>query len=42
MSWFLDAPSAPFSIHNIAIAGTMLDKQIGQWHGPNTVAQVLQ
>lgn len=39
---FLDTPKAPFSIHRIAERGEKLDKRIGQWFGPNTIAQVLK
>ncbi|KJE90162.1 hypothetical protein CAOG_01509 [Capsaspora owczarzaki ATCC 30864] len=39
---FFDTPAAPFSIHRIAERGEALGKTIGQWFGPNTVAQVLK
>ncbi|KAJ3022778.1 Cysteine protease atg4a [Thoreauomyces humboldtii] len=39
---FLDAPSAPYSIHRIAAAGTQYGKKIGEWFGPSTIAHVLK
>ncbi|XP_022919005.1 cysteine protease ATG4A [Onthophagus taurus] len=37
-----DRRQAPFSIHQIAQMGVSEGKAIGQWFGPNTVAQVLK
>lgn len=37
-----DKRSAPYSIHQIALMGQSEGKSIGEWFGPNTVAQVLR
>ena len=42
MTRFLDGHSHPFSIHRIALAGQQLDKQVGEWFGPGTIAHVLK
>lgn len=39
---FLDKKNSYFSIHQIAQMGVGEGKYIGQWYGPNTVAQVLR
>lgn len=39
---FEDMRQAPFSIHQIAQMGASEGKDVGQWFGPNTVAQVLK
>ncbi|KNC97056.1 cysteine protease ATG4 [Spizellomyces punctatus DAOM BR117] len=39
---FLDTPSAPFSIHRIALLGKQFDKNIGEWFGPSTISHVLK
>lgn len=39
---FEDRRQAPFSIHQIAQMGASEGKDVGQWFGPNTVAQVLK
>lgn len=39
---FEDRRQAPFSIHQIALMGASEGKDVGQWFGPNTVAQVLK
>lgn len=39
---FEDRKSAPYSIHQIALTGASEGKQVGDWFGPNTVAQVLK
>jgi cysteine protease ATG4 len=39
---FIDSPTAPYSIHRIALQGQQLDKEVGQWFGPATVAQVIK
>ncbi|KAK9870398.1 hypothetical protein WA026_007967 [Henosepilachna vigintioctopunctata] len=39
---FEDTRQAPFSIHQIALTGVSEGKAVGQWFGPNTVAQVLK
>ncbi|XP_043271670.1 cysteine protease ATG4B isoform X1 [Venturia canescens] len=39
---FEDKRAAPFSIHQIALMGASEGKDVGQWFGPNTVAQVLK
>ena len=35
-------PEQYYSIHNIARAGISLDKKIGDWFGPATVAHALK
>ena len=42
IAMFLDSNASPYSIHKIATAGLMLEKQIGDWFGPNTIAHVLK
>eukprot|EP01135_Chromosphaera_perkinsii_P002564 Nk52_evm80s224 gene=Nk52_evmTU80s224 len=42
LSWFLDIPYLPYSIHRIAERGTAFDKKIGEWFGPTTISQVLK
>lgn len=40
---FEDRRAAPFSIHQIALMGASSEgKAVGEWFGPNTVAQVLR
>lgn len=39
---FDDKVECPYSIHNIASMGRILEKEIGQWFGPNTIVQVLK
>ncbi|XP_077987339.1 cysteine protease ATG4B-like isoform X2 [Glandiceps talaboti] len=39
---FLDRKDSCYSIHQIAQMGVSEGKEIGQWYGPNTVAQVLR
>ncbi|XP_065643488.1 cysteine protease ATG4A isoform X2 [Hydra vulgaris] len=39
---FLDKKDSLYSIHQIAQMGVGEGKQIGQWFGPNTVAQVIK
>ncbi|XP_015109306.1 cysteine protease ATG4A isoform X2 [Diachasma alloeum] len=39
---FEDKRTAPFSIHLIALMGASEGKEVGQWFGPNTIAQVLK
>nr|XP_055069842.1 cysteine protease ATG4B isoform X1 [Misgurnus anguillicaudatus] len=39
---FVDKKDSYFSIHQIAQMGVGEGKSIGQWYGPNTVAQVLK
>ncbi|KAJ3180040.1 Cysteine protease atg4a [Geranomyces variabilis] len=39
---FLDVPSAPFSIHRIALLGKQFGKNIGEWFGPTTISHVLR
>lgn len=39
---FEDRRAAPYSIHQIALTGASEGKQVGDWFGPNTVAQVLR
>ncbi|KAJ6647449.1 Cysteine protease ATG4B [Pseudolycoriella hygida] len=42
VSRFEDNRRSPFSIHQIALMGDSEDKKVGEWFGPNTVAQVLR
>ncbi|KAL1746927.1 peptidase family C54-domain-containing protein [Schizophyllum fasciatum] len=44
VSLFLDTPypSAPFSIHRMALAGKQLGKDVGQWFGPSTAAGAIK
>ncbi|KAG8036548.1 hypothetical protein G9C98_003870 [Cotesia typhae] len=42
LSRFEDRRTAPFSIHQIALMGATEGKEVGQWFGPNTIAQVLK
>lgn len=42
LEMFLDKKNAYYSIHQIASMGASEGKNIGQWFGPNTVAQVLK
>ncbi|XP_075153516.1 autophagy-related 4a isoform X2 [Haematobia irritans] len=39
---FEDSRKSYFSIHQIALMGDSEDKKVGEWFGPNTVAQVLK
>ncbi|XP_014487949.1 PREDICTED: cysteine protease ATG4B [Dinoponera quadriceps] len=39
---FEDNRAAAFSIHQIALMGASEGKEVGQWFGPNTIAQVLK
>ncbi|XP_036409673.1 cysteine protease ATG4B-like [Megalops cyprinoides] len=42
LSAFIDKEDSCYSIHQIAQVGVGEGKGIGQWYGPNTVAQVLK
>lgn len=42
LSLFLDQKGAPYSIHQIAQMGASEGKPVGNWFGPNTVAQTLK
>lgn len=39
---FEDERCAPYSIHQIALTGKSEGKQVAEWFGPNTIAQVLK
>ncbi|XP_023954796.1 cysteine protease ATG4B [Bicyclus anynana] len=39
---FEERKQAPYSIHQVALMGACEGKDVGQWFGPNTVAQVLK
>ena len=39
---FQDKKTATYSIHQMAQMGVSEGKEVGQWFGPNTVAQVLK
>eukprot|EP01117_Protostelium_nocturnum_P008858 TRINITY_DN3175_c0_g1_i1.p1 TRINITY_DN3175_c0_g1~~TRINITY_DN3175_c0_g1_i1.p1 ORF type:complete len:593 (-),score=199.50 TRINITY_DN3175_c0_g1_i1:17-1795(-) len=41
LRWFLDFPTSPYSVHKIAQKGIKFGKNVGEWFGPSTVAQVL-
>ncbi|KAJ7433638.1 hypothetical protein B0H11DRAFT_757814 [Mycena galericulata] len=38
LSWFLDAPAAPFGVHRMALAGKAQGKDVGMWFGPSAAA----
>lgn len=42
LNMFNDREECHYSVHNIALRGKEMDKNVGQWFGPNTVAQVLK
>ncbi|KAG7095265.1 hypothetical protein E1B28_006038 [Marasmius oreades] len=42
VTWFLDTPEAPFSVHRMALAGKDLGKDVGQWFGPSTAAGAIK
>lgn len=42
LSLMADIPESPFSIHNIALRGSIVDKPVGSWFGPNAAAQVIK
>nr|CDJ26740.1 cysteine peptidase 2 family C54 protein [Tityus serrulatus] len=42
LKMFQDKKDCPYSIHQIAQMGVSEGKGIGQWFGPNTIAQVLR
>jgi hypothetical protein len=42
VQWFADDPKQPFSLHRIAHAGLKYGKNVGEWFGPSTMAQVLE
>ncbi|CAJ0574368.1 unnamed protein product, partial [Mesorhabditis spiculigera] len=42
LNMFLDEKAALYSIHQIAQMGVSEGKQVGEWFGPNTAAQVLK
>ncbi|KAG6901665.1 hypothetical protein C0995_009446 [Termitomyces sp. Mi166 len=42
LTWFLDTPEAPFSVHRMALAGKELGKDVGQWFGPSTAAGAIK
>lgn len=42
LNMFQDKTTALYSIHQLALTGLSEGKEIGQWFGPNTVAQVLK
>lgn len=39
---FEDNRKSPYSLHHIALMGNSEDKKVGEWFGPNTIAQVLK
>lgn len=43
VSWFIDCPSHPFSIHRIVDKGRILsNKKAGEWFGPSAAARSIQ
>ncbi|KAJ7712200.1 hypothetical protein B0H16DRAFT_581340 [Mycena metata] len=42
LSWFLDAPAAPFGVHRMALAGKAAGKDVRMWSGPSTAAGTLR
>lgn len=42
ISRFEDNRKSLYSIHQIALMGNSEEKKVGEWFGPNTVAQVLK
>ncbi|KAF9137609.1 Cysteine protease atg4b [Linnemannia schmuckeri] len=42
LSWFADEPDRYYSIHSIAKMGVALDKRVGEWFNPSTVAHALR
>ncbi|KAF9126409.1 Cysteine protease atg4b [Mortierella sp. 14UC] len=42
LGWFADEPDRYYSIHSIARMGVALDKRVGEWFGPSTVAHALR
>lgn len=42
LTWFLDDPSCPFSVHRMTIVGKQLGTRIGQWFGPAIAAQSIR
>lgn len=42
LKMFSDVKTAPYSIHQIALMGACEGKNVGEWFGPNTIAQVLK
>ncbi|KAJ7330308.1 peptidase family C54-domain-containing protein [Mycena albidolilacea] len=42
LSWFLDAPAAPFGVHRMALAGKAAGKDVGMWFGPSAAAGALR
>ncbi|CCH41822.1 putative cysteine protease atg4 [Wickerhamomyces ciferrii] len=43
VSWFIDCPSHPFSIHKIVDKGKLLsNKKPGEWFGPSAAARSIQ
>lgn len=42
LKMFNDQKTESYSIHQIALMGVCEGKNVGQWFGPNTIAQVLR
>ncbi|KAJ7465526.1 hypothetical protein FB451DRAFT_421834 [Mycena latifolia] len=42
LSWFLDAPAAPFGVHRMALAGKAAGKNVGMWFGPSATASAVR
>lgn len=42
LNLFQDKKTSTYSIHQLAQMGVSEGKEVGQWFGPNTVAQVLK
>ncbi|KAF7325237.1 hypothetical protein MKEN_00568200 [Mycena kentingensis (nom. inval.)] len=42
LSWFADAPMAPFSVHRMALAGKKAGKDVGMWFGPSAAGTAVR
>ncbi|KAF7294385.1 Cysteine protease [Mycena kentingensis (nom. inval.)] len=42
LTWFLDIPEAPFSVHRLCFAGRDLGTEVGKWFGPAIAAGSIQ
>ncbi|KAI0089801.1 peptidase family C54-domain-containing protein [Irpex rosettiformis] len=42
ITWFLDEPTCPFSVHRMALVGKQLGTKVGQWFGPSVAAGAIK
>ncbi|KAI0697475.1 hypothetical protein BC835DRAFT_1413706 [Cytidiella melzeri] len=42
ITWFLDEPTCPFSVHRMALVGKELGTKVGQWFGPSVAAGAIK